>query len=287
MVLGILILAYFGIGLFVASRLTAPSPAPMEATPASVGLDFRDIRLKSTDGIELAAWWVPGQGSSRAAVLVHGFGGNKSNEQILETARIYARSDYNVLMIDLRAHGQSDGDRRTLGYQEVRDVHGALDWLESKDFRSGQTILHGWSMGGATVVRAAPGAGVAAVVEEAGYADLPLLLSDTLPENSGLPALFNPGTKLMAKVFLGFDASAVVPKQDAAQLYEEGVPLFGIHSTTDETVPFEHAGMFREATPNIEFWKLEGYAHVEAYKHPEYRERLSGFLRELEGREAA
>lgn len=259
----------------------------MEATPASVGLDFRDVRLKSTDDVELGAWWIPEQGSSQAAILVHGFGGNKSNEQILRTARIYDQAGYNVLLIDLRAHGESEGDRRTLGYQETRDVRGALDWIEERGFQPGGTIIHGWSMGGATVVRAAPDTGVAAVVEEAGYADLPLLLSDVLPANSGLPAFFNPGTKLMAKTFLDFDASAVVPKQDAAKLSDESVPLFVIHSNSDETVPFEHAGMFREAYPGAEFWKLEGYAHVEAYKHPEYRERLSGFLRELDGREAA
>ncbi|MGB3634307.1 MAG: hypothetical protein WA982_09730 [Rubrobacteraceae bacterium] len=79
------------------------------------------------------------------------------------------------------------------------------------------------------------------MVEEAGYADLPLVLSDALSERSGLPALFNPSTMLMAKVFLDFDARAVVPKQDAAKLSGEGTPLFVIHSTNDETVPFEHA----------------------------------------------
>lgn len=259
----------------------------MEVTPASVGLDFRDVRLNSADDVELAAWWVPERGASRAAILVHGFGGNKSDEQVLRTARIYSQAGYNVLMIDLRAHGQSEGDRRTLGYQEIRDVRGALDWLEEGGFQSGQTIIHGWSMGGSTVVRAAPGTGVAAVVEEAGYADLPLLLGDAIPENSGLPAFFNHGTKLMAKVFLDFDSEAVVPKRNAAKLSEEGVPLFVVHSTTDETVPFEHAEMFREANPEAALWKLDGYAHVEAYKHPEYRTRLSGFLQKLEDREAA
>lgn len=286
-VLVVLVVGYFGAGLFVASRLTAPSQAPMEATPAAVGLDFQNVRLQSTDGLELAGWWVPRDGASRAAILVHGFGGNKSDEQVLATARIYNRAGYNVLMIDLRAHGQSEGDRRTLAYREARDVRGALGWLREEGFGAEETVLHGWSMGGATVVRSAPQSGVAAVVEEAGYADLPLLLEDSLPENSGLPAFFNPGTMLMAKVFLDFDPWAVVPKRDAGRLSAEGTPFFVIHSTTDETVPFEHAGMFREAYPAAEFWKLEGYEHVEAYEHPRYTEKISGFLQSLEMREAA
>ena len=283
----VMAVAYFAVGLFVASRLTAPSPAQMEATPESVGLDYEDVRLESPDGLDLAAWWVPKQDASRAAILVHGFGGNKSNEQVLATAPIYNRAGYGVLMIDLRAHGRSEGDRRTLGYKEARNVRGALDWLDERGIEPEQTILHGWSMGGATVVRAAPDRELAAVVEEAGYADLPLLLDDAIPENSGLPAFFNPGTMLMAKTFLDFDPWAVVPKNAAARLSEKDTPFFIIHSTTDETVPFRHARLFRDAYPEAAFWKLEGYDHVEAYKHPGYQERLSGFLRRLEAREAA
>lgn len=275
----VMTVVYFGIGLFVALRLSAPANEPMAATPASVGLDFRPIELRSTDGTELAAWWVPGTNASRAAVLVHGWGGNKSDEHVLKTAPLYHRAGYNVLMLDLRAHGESGGDRRTLGYRETRDVRGALRWLGDRGFESEDVVLHGWSMGAATVVRSAPGADVAAVVAEAGYADLPLLLEEEIPERSGLPAFFNPAVLLSSQLFLGFDPEAVTPRRAAARLSEEETPLLVIHSTTDETVPFEHARMFREAYPEAGFWRLEGYGHVQAYTHPEYGERLSGFLR--------
>lgn len=283
----VLIVAYFGVGLFVASRLTAPDNEPMEATPASVGLDFREVELESTDGIRLVGWWVPKENSSRAVLLVHGWGGNKSNEQVLATAPIYARAGYNVLMIDLRAHGESAGNRRTLGYRETRDVRGALSWLKERGFKPEDTVLHGWSMGAATVVRSAPGTGVVAVVEEAGYADLPPLLRQAIPASSGLPTLFNPAAMLSAKMFLDFDPWAVVPKNEAEQLSDEGTPLFIIHSTTDETVPYRNALMFREAYPDADFWRLEGYDHVEAYTHPEYKARLLNFLESLKFGEAA
>lgn len=285
--LAILIVSYFGLGLYVATRLTAPSNEPMAATPASVGLKFREVSLRSTDGVRLSAWWVPKKGASRAVILVHGWGGNKSNEQILKTAPIYARAGYNVLMMDLRGHGQSEAVRRTLGYQETRDVRGALGWLEKKGFGPGEIVLHGWSMGAATVVRSAPGTGVAAVVEDSGYADLPLLLNRSLPENSGLPSFFNFGTMLMAKVFLDFDAWAVVPYHQASELAKSGTTLFIIHSTTDQTVPFEQARLFRKADPKAAFWKLEGYEHVDSYTAPDYREKLLDFLRELKAKEAA
>lgn len=184
-------------------------------------------------------------------------------------------------MIDLRAHGESGGDRRTLGYRETRDVRGALAWLKKKGLQPENTVLHGWSTGAATVVRSAPGTGVAAVVEEAGYADLPLLLRQAIPDSSGLPALFDPAVMLPAKLFLDFDPWTVVPKNEAEQLSREGTPLFIIHSTKDETVPYRNALMFRKAYPDADFWRLTGYDHVEAYKHPEYRARLLNFLESL------
>lgn len=278
-VLALLAVGYLGVGLLVATRLSAPVPESVGAPPA--GLAVAEVAFDAADGVPLSAWWVappPGEGPKRVAVLVHGWGGNRSDENVMRTAPLYAEAGYGVLMLDLRGHGESGGERRTLGYREVRDVRGTLAWLEEAGFEPGEIFLHGWSMGAATVTRSAPGTGVAAVVEEAGYADLPLLLGDQLPENSGLPRVFNVGTFLAASLFLDFDPWAVRPHREAARLREEGVPLFVIHSTSDETVPYEHARLFARANPEAETWTLEGYEHVEAYEHPEYETRLNAFL---------
>ncbi len=279
-VLVVLAVTYLGVSLFVAVRFSAPNRQPAERTPADAGLAYREASFESTDGVLLAAWWVPPTdgGSSRAAVLVHGWEGDKSDRHVIETAPIYARAGYGVLLLDLRGNGASGSERRTLGYKETHDVRGALAWLEREGYEPERVVLHGWSMGAATVVRSAPGSGVAAVIGEAGYADLPLILRKQLPESTGLQRLFNPGTFLAAKLLLGLDPWAVRPSEDAARLREEGVPLFVIHSTADEAIPFEHAVLFVRAYPEAQLWKLEGYGHVEAYTHPEYEERLLDFL---------
>jgi pimeloyl-ACP methyl ester carboxylesterase len=272
------LVAYLVIGYVVAARLSAPVRQPVERTPADVGLDYREVVVRSSDGLSLSAWWVGKPGSPRAAVLVHGWGGDKSGLHVVETALVYERAGFNVLMLDLRGHGESEGERVTVGYQEVRDVRGALSWLEERGFNPEDVVLHGWSMGGAAVVRAAPGTGVGAVVEEAAYADLPPLLWDRLPEVSGLPAFFNPGIFLMGRLFLGIDPLAVRPEEQARQLSREGVPFMIIHSRDDEVVAFEHAELFAAAYPEATFWEVKGYGHVAAHAHPEYRERLLAFL---------
>jgi fermentation-respiration switch protein FrsA (DUF1100 family) len=276
--LATLSLGYFGLGLLVVLWMTSPSRKSPRATPASIGLVYTEVELRSTDGVRLSAWWVPVEGSSQAAVLVPGWGGSKFDEHLLQTVPVYHNAGYGVLLLDLRAQGESGGARRTLGYREVRDLRGALAWLQRRGYALGQVMLHGWSMGGATVLRAAPGTGVAAVVEEAGYADLPLLLKGKIPEFVRFGGILEPAILLAGRLFPDFDPWDVVPKREAAALADEGVPLFIIHSIEDDIVPYEQASILAAAYPEASLWKLQDYGHVEAYEHPEYAQRLRAFL---------
>ena len=273
-----LLLGYCGVGLLVVLWMTSPRRKTPETTPASIGLEHTEVDLHSTDGVRLSGWWVPVEGSSLAAVLVPGWGGYKFDEHLLQTVPVYHGAGYSVLLLDLRAQGESGGARRTLGYREVRDVRGALAWLQSQGYALDQVVLHGWSMGGATALRAAPGTGIAAVVEEAGYADLPLLLEGQIPEFVRFGGLLRPAILLAGRLFPDFDPWDVVPKEEAATLSGEGVPLFIIHSTEDDIVPYEQSKILAAAYPEASVWKLEGYGHIEAYEHPEYAQRLRAFL---------
>jgi predicted alpha/beta-fold hydrolase len=97
---------YLTVGLLVAVRLGAPNRQPPERTPANVGLEYHDVSFESTDGVPLAAWWIPSPDErfSRVAVLVHGWEGDKSDLHTVETSQVYARAGYGVLMIDLRGN---------------------------------------------------------------------------------------------------------------------------------------------------------------------------------------
>lgn len=108
-------------------------------------------------------------------------------------------------------------------------MRGALARLGEKGFEPGEVVLHGWSTRRATDVHSGPGAGVAAIIEEAGNADLPMLLRDRIPEVSGLPHFFVPGIFLAARLFLGLVPHAKRPVEVVAYPREERVPLFVIH----------------------------------------------------------
>lgn len=225
--------------------------------------------------------WVPKEGSFRSAVLVPGRGGDSSSDYLVRAARIYGGAGFNVLMLSLRSQGASEGEFLTAGYWEVCDIRGALVWLKGRELGAENTIVHGWSTGGVAVLRAAPGAGVGAVVEESAYADLPLLLGELFPGGSAPSGLLSHGASLAGELLgVGFDPWALRPKKSAARLFEEGIPLFVIHSPQDEKVSFKHASLIREAHPRARLWEVGGYGHAGAYRHPTYPERLYSFLEE-------
>ena len=60
------------------------------------------------------------------------------------------------------------------------------------------------------------------------------------------------------------------------------MPLLIIHAADDELVPFELAEMLAASYPDATFWEIEGYDHVQAYTHPEYRQEILRLL-EIEG----
>ena len=90
----------------------------------------------------------------RTAVLVHGYGDNATS--MLPIARIYNRQmNANVLLPDLYAHGQSDGEAIQMGWKDRLDV---LHWISLAPEMFGTTadslrlVVHGISMGAATTM---------------------------------------------------------------------------------------------------------------------------------------
>ncbi len=66
-------------------------------------------------------------------------------------AEPYRASGYNVLVIDNRAHGLSDGKRCSLGYKEYRDILAWADMLHTR-FGNRQVVLHGICIGASTAL---------------------------------------------------------------------------------------------------------------------------------------
>ncbi len=269
---------YFGSSFQLVARSSRPQRERTGLLPAAYGLDYSEVSVRSRDGLELSGWWIPGGRERKAALLVHGLNASKASPYVLPALPVYAELGWNVLMIDLRAHGDSPGTRTTLGLTEVRDVLGGLDWLAQRGYPREAVVLHGWSMGAAAVLMVAAGEAVRAVVADSGYARLSRLLRQRVG------GLLYPGVVLAAQTLLGAHPRRAAPEEAAAQLRAAGTPLYLLHGTADRTVPYDHALALHAAYPEARLWSLEGYPHVSAWRHPEYALRLRAFLDRLGGR---
>lgn len=93
-----------------------------DETPADYGLTYEDVTLTTRDGLKLAAWYAPSQNGA-AVMAQHGF--HSTRDEMLNEAVMLARHGYGVLLIEARAHGQSEGNLITFGLNEVLDTRGA------------------------------------------------------------------------------------------------------------------------------------------------------------------
>ncbi len=121
-------------------------------TPADATLSYEDVSLTTSDRLRLTGWYVPGRNRA-AVILAHGLGGSKV--LMLNHARALAFDGYGVLMIDLRAHGGSEGDTIT-GVHEADDILAGVDYLRSRtDVDADKIGAIGVSLGAGAVLQAA------------------------------------------------------------------------------------------------------------------------------------
>ena len=148
----IVVTALFLIVVGPAVAVTNMPRAEIGATPASVGLEYERVTLRTRDDVTLAAWYVPG--STRAAVvLLHGATSTRSN--VLDEAFVLADAGFGVLMVDARGHGESGGRAMDFGWHGNADIAAATTYLSTRaDVDQDRIGLVGMSMGGEEAIGA-------------------------------------------------------------------------------------------------------------------------------------
>jgi alpha-beta hydrolase superfamily lysophospholipase len=162
------LLGSFAVGYYFTHRLTSSYAEP--APDISWG-KIEQLRLTTSDGEELGAWFVAGAVDQPAVVLLHGYHGCRGN--CLSRAEFLARAGCSVLLVTLRAHGDSSGQINDIGYSARQDVIAAVAWLEQRR-PGGKIIVFGHSQGAAAAMFAATELGrrVHGYIWESPYRDL-------------------------------------------------------------------------------------------------------------------
>src|SRR5579884_1616656 len=130
----IYIIASIGLAMILAYQPTMP----ITRTPASLGLQYRDVTFYSReDHILLRGWFLPGVRSDgrltveRTVILVHGMHANRATNLMLGLSAALVHQGLAVFSFDMRGHGDSTPAPLSGGELEQRDVLGAVDFLRS------------------------------------------------------------------------------------------------------------------------------------------------------------
>lgn len=163
----LVLLQFVGVPLIWTYTFTHPQRAPVCCvTPAEHGLTYEVVSFVTADGLTIHGWYLPSQ--NRAAIIyLHSFGSHRA--QMVAPAAALAAHGYGALLIDIRAHGESDGEVLPYGGPEAEDVLAAVQFLQSRaDVDPERIGVLGWSLGAQMgILGAARTEAIKAVVSDA------------------------------------------------------------------------------------------------------------------------
>ena len=289
----LLLVGFYGyVSYSMASGVTKLDRTPLEGHPNEYGLPYENVafspRGDEWNDIVLRGWLIEaeklaGQEDELTVMLVHGLNRNRTGDNALELANRLFDRGFNVLLFDIRGHGESDGERLSAGYFEKWDVLGAYDFLVQRGASPGKVGLLGWSLGaGTALLAAAEEPAIKAVVADSSFADVHDLIAQETARATVFPQwvvpVFVPGMKIISRVLYGIDVGAVVPEKAAGTL---GYPILVIHGAADERVPAEQSvRIYTSAPVGSELWLSPGSEHADAVidAPDEYVERVDAYF---------
>ncbi len=273
------------------NKMVSPPRAKGSWTPKDLGHDYEDVEVLTPDGVRLRGWFID-KGSDKTVLAIHGYTSSKWDETYMKPViDILARNGYNVAAFDLRAHGESGGDRTTLGKREAADMKAVIEWLKrEKPGKARKVGAIGYSMGGAVTIMLASEPGLLdAAVADSPYIDIMRSGKRWVRRVKGvLGALL----RLAYPLIVRFTSSkaGIRPEELNMMRYADRVraPMLLIAGERDDLVTVDEVRKFYEAArrtnPNIELWVTDS-AHVRTVKDRprEYEERIISFFRKHMG----
>jgi len=250
-------------------------------SPDEYGLEFETIEFKTPDKLTLRGVWIPASASDEAVVILHGHG--SSYDFDLYRAPSLHEAGFNVLLFDFRAHGRSEGKRMTFGYEERRDVLGAIEFLHTRGMQ--HIGLLGFSYGGIVSMVTTPECeAVEAVITDGGPARMRTAIAARGVE-MGLPSwLTRPLAWLIistTSIRLGVNLFQYESIRWVGKISPR--PIFFIHGDQDQYLP-DFDDLYAAAKIPKELWRLPDAGHTTAsqlYPEEHTRRVIEFFKRNL------
>ena len=226
------------------------------ATPADYGHVFEEVTVTTADDVDLFGWVLPEPNSERWLVYFHGQGQDISH--YLSVTTQLGGLGYNVLTLDYRGYGRSDGVPSETGL--YADARATYDYLLKRGVQPENIVLYGYSLGSGVAVDLASKVEVGAVVLEAAYTSLDAAaksLYRVLP------------TGLLRNRF-----------ESDLKIGSVSAPTLFIHAADDRLIPIQQGRtLFELSTAEKAFLEVEGgHAAMFAQAQPQAFKQIKGFL---------
>ncbi len=199
-------------------------------------IPYKEAVVTSYDGLRLFGKCYIASADAPWLIMLHGYRSGAERD-FCGGLKFGIDSGFNVLLVDQRAHGKSEGKCLTFGIKERYDCLTWTNYVISQAGGSCKIALYGMSMGAATVLMAA-GSGlpknVACIVADCGYTSPKAIIKKVIREMHYPVFPTYALVRLGGMLFGGFD----IEEYSAVQAMEKcDIPVLFIHGDDDRFVP--------------------------------------------------
>ena len=262
-------------------ELDEPKKFRLELINKMVSEPYEDVYVYSHDGLKLHARLYERDKSAPLSIQFHGYK-SISVRDMSGGGKEALALGHNLLLVDMRAHGESEGRVISFGIKERFDV---LAWVNFGIERYGNKVkilLTGISMGAGTVLMASElplPENVFGILADCPFST-PLEIIKKVGRDMKLPAtILTPLIMLAARLFGGFSITAASP---VAAVKRIAVPLLVIHGESDTFVPSYMSDEIAAANPSVMLEKFPDADHAACYlaDTERYLKLVDGFVDE-------
>lgn len=242
---------------------------------------FTEYSLINERGQMLKAFYLEAaEKTDRFVLCSHGYR-NQGKGEFRFITKFYHDNGYNVLLVDHVAEGDSEGKYMSFGHFESVDLKLWIQFLLDRFGNDIEILLHGISMGSATVLMLAGNEelpeNVKFVVSDCGYSNLHELFEDVLkvPKAFTLPLMKT--VDLYHKAANGFSYYDISPI-DAVKNIK--IPVLFIHGIADGFIPARMAQDMYDVCPSDkDILLVEHAGHIQSYRKNsgDYEKRILEF----------
>ena len=240
-------------------------PFIQERKEAMLNEEHSDKWIISKDGLKLHATWFPQSDCKKIVICFHGYTSEGLNDYST-LALFYRGHGFNLMIVDERAHGRSEGTYIGFGCLDRKD---AVLWIEEMIKYLGEEaeiLLHGDSMGGATVLMTAGlllPSQVKAIVSDCAFTSAWEVFQSVLKNSYHLPAfpILHTANEMVKKK-AGYGLKDCNAKEEVAKTK---LPILFLHGKEDTFVPCSMAQeLYHACTGPKKLVLIEGAGHVES-----------------------